>query len=147
MTVGFMGLLTVVLSERVSAPVARRLFWPLVLLGIASVLYWDWTERAGAGDLRPYGLVQFGSLAVVLLSALLYPARQPGAAWLWWGIAFYALAKGLEAADGPVFSLGGVVSGHTLKHLAAGAGSACLLLMFVERRSLAETGDAPSPEG
>jgi len=142
MTVGFMGLLTVVLAERVSLRTARRLFPVLLLAGIASVLFWDWTERAGAGDLRPYALVQFGSLVVVLLSALLYPAREPGGAWLWAGIGFYLAAKLLEAADVPIFSLGEVVSGHTLKHLAAGAGSACLLAMYFERQPRASPHDA-----
>lgn len=135
MTVAFMGLLSVVLAERVSLTAARRLFPALVLLGIASVLYWDWTEQAGSGDLRLYGLVQFGSLLVVLLSVLLYPARAPGGSWLWAAMAFYALAKLLEATDARVYALGQVFSGHTLKHLAAGAGGACLLMMYVVRRS------------
>ncbi len=142
MTVGFMGLLTVVLAERVSMPVARRLFPWLLLLGIASVLYWDWTERAGAGDLRLYGLVQFGSLLMVLLAVLLFPARSPGTGWLWGGMAGYAMAKVLEAADARIFSLGEVVSGHSLKHLAAGAGAACLLAMYLARTSPSSTEDA-----
>jgi len=40
MTVGFMGLLTAVLSERVSSRVARTLFVPLLVFGAASVAYW-----------------------------------------------------------------------------------------------------------
>ena len=64
MTIGFMGLLSVVLAERVSESAARRLFPWLILLGMARVLYRDWTEQAGAGDLRLYGLVQFGRSAL-----------------------------------------------------------------------------------
>ncbi len=46
----------------------------------------------------------------------------------WWGVLLgYALAKGLELADHAVFDQLGLVSGHTLKHLAA-AGAALWLL-------------------
>ena len=34
-------------------------------------------------------------------------------------LAFYGAAKVLEAADRPIFAFGRIVSGHTLKHLAA----------------------------
>ncbi|HQR29638.1 MAG TPA: ceramidase domain-containing protein, partial [Anaeromyxobacteraceae bacterium] len=52
MTIGFMGLLSALLTERVDARWGRRLLWPLVALGLGSVLYWYFTELAGAGDLR-----------------------------------------------------------------------------------------------
>jgi hypothetical protein len=39
MTVGFIGLLTAVLAERVSSRVARMLFVPLLVFGAASVAY------------------------------------------------------------------------------------------------------------
>ena len=43
MTVGFMGLLTAVLAERVGLPLARWLFAPLLAVGAASVGYWYWS--------------------------------------------------------------------------------------------------------
>ena len=99
----------------------------------ASVGYWYWTELRNAGDLRPYLLVQFGSLLVVVLLLALYPARHPGTRYLVAGLAAYAAAKGLEIADRPIFALGHAVSGHTLKHLAAAAGVACLVAMLRAR--------------
>lgn len=130
MTLGFMGLLTAVIAERVSVPVARRSFTPLVCVVAASVGYWYWTELRGAGDLRPYALVQFGSLAVVVLLLVLYPPRYGGGGYLAAGLATYGAAKILELADGAIFALGGIVSGHTLKHLAAAGGVACLVGML-----------------
>lgn len=133
MTFGFMGLLAALLAERVSLRVGRLLLGPLLLLGVGSVVYWHWSELHGVGDLRPYILVQFGSLVVVLLLLILYPARYPGAGYLFTGLGLYAGAKWLEVADARIFALGHIVSGHTLKHLAAAGGAACLVAMLRTR--------------
>jgi hypothetical protein len=137
MTIGFMGFLTAVLAERVGLSVARWLFTPLLALGAVSVGYWYWSEVQGAGDLRLYLLVQFGSLLVVVLLLILYPARYGGGRYLVAGLAAYVAAKGFELADGPVFALGRIVSGHTLKHLVAAGGVACLVGMLRARAALA----------
>lgn len=133
MAVGFMGLLTALLAERVSLTAGKWLFLPLLAAGAASVGYWYWSEIQNAGDLRPYLLVQFGSLLVVVLLLWLYPARYSGTGYLAAGLAAYAAAKGLEIADRSIFALGHVVSGHTLKHLVAAGGVACLAWMLRAR--------------
>jgi hypothetical protein len=50
---------------------------------------------------------------------------------------WYVLAKVLESMDGEILALGHVVSGHSLKHVAAAAAGfvACRMLL---RRTLAE---------
>jgi hypothetical protein len=136
MAVGFMGLLTAVFAERVNRSVARALFVPLLVIGGGSVAYWYWSELRGAGDLRPYLLVQFGSLAVVVVLLVLYAARYRGGGYLIVGLLAYAAAKVFELADGAVFALGRIVSGHTLKHLVAAAGVACLVVMLRVRWQL-----------
>jgi hypothetical protein len=133
MAIGFMGLLSAMIGERVGRRPAQVLVGPLVLAGLASVCYWQQTEQLGRGDLRPYLLVQFGSLAVMLLLLLLYPARWSHSRYLWAGFAAYAAAKFLERADHHVFAIGHVISGHTLKHLAAAAGLACIVRMLQVR--------------
>jgi hypothetical protein len=135
MTLGFMGLLTAVVAERLGPRLARRIFAPLLMLGAISVAYWYWTELHHRGDLRLYIVVQFGSLLLVLQMMILYPARYPGQGYLFAGIAAYAAAKWLEAADQRIFALGHVVSGHTLKHLAAAAAVACVAAMFRSRHA------------
>ena len=134
MTVGFMALLTALLAERVSRRLARTVFVPLLVAGALSVVYWYWSELQQAGDLRPYLVVQFGSLAMVGLILALYRAPGPGTAYLVAGLAAYAAAKGLELADGVIFTASGqTVSGHTLKHLVAAAGVGCLVVMLRTR--------------
>lgn len=134
MTIGFMGLLTAVVAERVSLRLARVLFVPLLVLGAFSVGYWAWSESQGTGDLRLYGLVQYGSLMAVILLLVRYRSPYPGGEYLVAGLAGYAAAKVLELADGWIFALGHVVSGHTLKHLAAAAGVACMVTMLRARQ-------------
>lgn len=146
MSVAFTALLTAVLAERVGVGLGRRLLAPLLIAGIASVLYWYWTEMQGAGDLRPYVLVQFGSLSVIVLVLVLYPPRYQGTEYLIAGLTAYAAAKGFEVADRGIFELGGVMSGHTLKHLTAAAGVACLVSMLRMRARLAAAPGAPEAE-
>lgn len=130
MAVGFMGLLTATLAARVSTTAARALLVPLLAIGCGSVLYWHWTELHGAGDLRPYVLVQFGSLIVIVLLLVLAPRRSRGTAWLVAGLAAYVAAKGFESADLAIFHVLRVVSGHTLKHVSAALGVGCVMVML-----------------
>jgi len=125
MAIGFMALLTAVIAERIGVEIARPLFVPLILLGALSVFYWYWTD-----DLRAYIAVQFGSLLMILLVMTLYPARYSGAAYLVAGLVAYSAAKWFEIADARIFEIGHVVSGHTLKHLFAAGGIACVAVML-----------------
>ncbi|MEW5981939.1 MAG: alkaline phytoceramidase [Acidobacteriota bacterium] len=140
MSIGFGGLLTALLAERVGVVIARRLFVPLLAAGAASVVYWHWSELRNAGDLRPYLVVQFGSLLLAVLLLVFYPARYPGTAYFVGGLVAYAVAKGFEVADGELFALGQIVSGHTLKHLTAAGGVACLVAMLRMRSRRTEHG-------
>ncbi len=75
-----------------------------------------------AGNLLPWIVVQFGGVLWLLLAA--FAPRLPGALPVRWGwvVAGYAVAKLLEMRDAEVYALSGeLVSGHTLKHLAAAA--------------------------
>lgn len=137
MAVSFMAMLAALASERLGAAVGRRLLWPLVLAGAASVLWWYGTELRGAGDLRPYLLVQVGALAAIPLLVALVPAADgSGRAWLG-ALALYAVAKVLELGDARVLEALGV-SGHTLKHVLAAAAIAWLVRML-HRRPLPAT--------
>ena len=136
MTVAFMGLLASVIGERVSRRAGQRLLWPLLIAGVGSTLYWHLGELRGMGDLRPYGLVQFGSMVLVPLILVLFPARYTGTAYLWISLGWYALAKVFEYFDHGLLALTGV-SGHTWKHLASAASAYWILRMLARRRPLA----------
>ena len=127
---GFMALVSAVIAERISVVAGLRSLLPLLLVGAASVLYWRVTELHGSGDLRFYGIVQFGSLLTILmLLGLLAPRYTRGMDFVA-ALGFYVLAKILETLDPQLFSLGRLVSGHTLKHLAAALSAYWILRML-----------------
>jgi hypothetical protein len=135
MALAFMGLFDAVLGERVGVAAGRWLLLPLLAVGVGSVLYWHWTEQQGRGDLRPYFLVQFYPGLAIPLLVLLFPPRYTRAGGLFVALGWYVLAKVFEhLLDARLFSLGHVVSGHTLKHLAAACGAWELLRMVRARR-------------
>jgi Ceramidase len=135
MAIGFAALLTAVIAERMSVRAARLLCLPFVVLSAASVLHWYWTEIHGAGDLRIYALAQFGSLLAVVLILLLYREPRGSTPYLAAAVVAYAGAKLFELGDRQIFTALHVVSGHTLKHLAAAAAVGCLAAMPRFRRS------------
>jgi hypothetical protein len=143
MAVGFMGLLAAVLGERIAPSLSSsRMLIPLPGVGIGSVLYWRWTDLAGRDDLRWYLIVQFGSLVLVLALCFL-PSRYTHGNDLFAVVGLYALAKVFEALDRPIFALsGGLVSGHTLKHLVAALACYLVLRMLMLRRPVAADSSA-----
>jgi len=133
MTIAFMSLIATQLCERISVRSGISAFGPMLVVGAASVFYWRATERAGEGNVIPYGILQGYSVVILLLIALLLPSRYTRARDLYWVFAWYVIAKLLEALDRPIFLLGNLVSGHTLKHLAAGAAGMVVCWMLLRR--------------
>lgn len=121
--IGFMGLYAAVIGERVDTDWGLKLLPWLVALGVGTVLYWHYTEQVGVGDLRPYAVVQFFPLITIPIMLKWFPGQYQHAHYLWKLIIWYAIAKVLEHFDAGVYAMtGDLVSGHTLKHLAAAVG-------------------------
>lgn len=118
MALGFGAVLGIMVSERIDVGLGRLLWFPLLLAGGGSLLFW----RLG-GDLRFYGLLQGWAIVLVPLILLLFPPRYSGTHHWFIVLGMYAVAKVFEVADAPVYRLGGFLSGHTLKHLFAGLAS------------------------
>jgi hypothetical protein len=109
MTLAFMSFLGLNIGEGLGLQWRRRLLAPLVICGIASVLWWRAMD-----DLRPYVLVQFGAmLALVPAACFSKRTRKP-----WPVLALYVLVKFAEHYDRAIYSAL-PVSGHTVKHLLA----------------------------
>ncbi len=147
MTIAFSGLFTIVIGEYLSARVARHILFPLLLAGIASVFYWDITEARGAGDLRPYVVVQF--LPIILTCAILVMYRRASdlTRFIWLMIATYVIAKLLEFLDAGIYGVYGLISGHSLKHVAASLGPLALFFALRGRRDAPREDDADENAG
>jgi len=132
MTVAFMSLLAAQVVDRFSVKAGLTLLLPMLLVGATSVLYWRATERAGAGNVMPYAVLQAYAVVMLLLIALLQPSRYTRGNDLYWVFAGYVIAKGFELLDKQLLELGHLVSGHTLKHLAAAVAGfvVCRMLML-----------------
>ena len=121
MTLGFAGLVAAAVAERVDLKLGLRSLWPLLLLGVITVIYWYATERMGTGNLVPYAAYQTWSIVVIVLLLFAWPAkRYTRGGLLAWAAAWYGLAKVFETFDLQVYRLlGSTLSGHTIKHVLA----------------------------
>lgn len=135
MAITFMSLVAAIIADRIHLRLGLWLLPVLLCVGIGSVVQWNFSEARGQGDLRFYAAVQAYSGAVLMLAFLL-PGRYTRDSDLWLVLGFYVLAKVLESLDGQIFSALHVVSGHTLKHLAAAGSGYCVLRMIQKRRVL-----------
>jgi Ceramidase len=131
MTLCFMAILAAALEERVNATSGGVLLWPLLALGLLSLLLWRSTD-----DLRLYVWVQFFPCLALPLLFLMFPPKYTGQSYWIFAAALYALAKLLEFYDGVIYSVGSILSGHTLKHLAAAAACFAVLRYFQTRRPI-----------
>jgi predicted membrane channel-forming protein YqfA (hemolysin III family) len=117
----FPTVFAVVIGDRVSVAAGRALLAPLALGAVASVVWWHMTD-----DLRPYAVAQFLPMLLIPLILALLPGRRPAAP-LVAGVAVYAVGKLAEVTDRGILGLGGVLSGHTLKHVLAAAAAALIM--------------------
>lgn len=135
MTIAFMSLVAAQIVDRISVKAGLALLVPMLIVGVASVVYWRATEQAGAGNVLPYGILQGYSAVILLVIAWLHPSRYTRGSDIYWVFAAYVLAKLVEWLDREILALGHLVSGHTLKHLAAAAAGLVICRMLVLRTS------------
>ena len=76
MTIVFMSLLCATISELVDRKLRLCLWGPLLFWGVFSVLFWNYGELSGHGDLRLYCLVQFYPMLFIRLSSSYFMIRR-----------------------------------------------------------------------
>lgn len=142
MTVAFMGLFAAIIGERIGVRVGLGLLGPLIALGFLSVLGWYLSELRGAGDMRLYYFVQFYPILAIPFLMIAFPARYTRSSDIFAALGWYLLAKVLETEtlDRGIYERGQIVSGHTLKHLAAAIGAYWIFRMVRLRRPTENNG-------
>ena len=139
MSVAFMAFAAAIIADRIHARAGNTwLLVVLIILGLLSLLYWQYTEQHGRGDLRFYAFVQFYPVILLPVVLWLFPDyRYVPSRYIAWVFAWYGLSKVLEHFDARVFELLGYsISGHTLKHLAAAISAFVVLRMLSSRLPL-----------
>lgn len=129
MSMGFMALYIVLLSEHVSLKFEKLLYFAL-FIGVLSVMVWVVTT-----DLRFYFWVQFSSFITIPLILGLFPSRYSKKSWYFLALVLYGLAKWAEVKDREIFiGTNELISGHSLKHILAAMGLATLWWMVKTRK-------------
>lgn len=119
MSIAFMALFTIVFAEHLMPKRGGLLLLPLLLIGVWSVIYWYKTEQLQVGDLRPYLLVQFLPLILILLMLVLFKTPGHNRVFLWMILLLYTASKFAEHFDQALFDMTGLLSGHSIKHILA----------------------------
>ena len=134
MTIAMAGIVSLLLVNRLRTP-SSFILPLLTLAGMGSVVYWRWTEQMGRGDLRWYFLYQALAFVVGVALLLRSPVRLEATRALVIALLANIAAKIFELLDKPFYAAGGVVSGHTLKHLSASLGFIPLLAWLALSKS------------
>jgi hypothetical protein len=113
-----MSFFSLIIYDRVDKVKGFVLFFLLNLLGIATVLYWIYTEQKGVGDLRWYAMVQFFPVLAIPLILCLYTSSFKHEREIIPIFVFFGIAKLAESYDAQTQAwLADVISGHTIKHV------------------------------
>lgn len=137
MCLAFASLLGLAAVDRISVRAGLALALLVAVAAPAAALV-----AVASGSMTPWVVLQAGGLLVLLGLAALRPQPQALGIPLLAVLGLYSLARALEIADASVFAwTQGLVSGHTLKHLAA-ALAAWPVIHALQRASV----HAPTPE-
>ncbi len=129
MSIGFMALFVITLTDYVNNKLEKWLLIPMCLVGITSVIYWHITD-----DLRIYAWVQFVSMALLLIIISVYKPSHLQTKYLIYAFILYTFSKLAEHFDQQIYELiGQIVSGHTLKHLLAATATFFFYILLKRR--------------
>lgn len=109
----------------------------LAAFAVASVVWWYVGQQRGAGDLRPYLMLQIAPLVLIPLWQTIYGANRADRLCFSVALALYVLAKIAEIHDHEIHALLGGITGHTIKHLLASAAAWVLVARLVSATSRA----------
>lgn len=136
-TIAIMGLFCAIIGERVSLRAAFILILPLLIVGVATVFYWYYTDKMGYNDIGPYTLVQIYPALAIALILLMFRSPYTNTFYLWLSLLSYFFARLFELFDRQIYIFTDqLVSGHTLKHLFAALACYFVYVYLARRRLL-----------
>lgn len=130
MTIVFMTLFSIIISEFVSERLGRLFLIPSILIGLSSIVYWVFGSDH---DLRLYVLVQFYPLIAIAIILIFFKSKYNKSNRYLILLLTYLFAKIFESFDHEIHEFLGVISGHSLKHIIAAIGLYVLLDSYKKR--------------
>lgn len=127
MTMVFMILISILVSDFFNNKIGRILFLPLLIFGVCSIIWWLIFD-----DLRFYVFVQFYPIVVMLIILLFFKSQYVSISGYWLLLGAYAFAKVFEYFDYEIYDVIGF-SGHALKHIISALGVYLLFRHFQSR--------------
>ncbi len=131
MTIAFMSLFSIIISEFIDLKIGLKLLFPALLIGLLSVGYW-----IVFNDLKIYILVQFYPVLTILFILIFFNSRYNLTIGYWILLIAYIIAKIFEHFDYQTQSVLKILSGHTLKHIVISIGILSLLYTYVKRKKI-----------
>ena len=131
MTIVFASLTSLVISDRWSVEIAKKVHWPLVAIGISSILLWHFT-----GDLRPYMFFKHEPIIFIVVLLVFTTGAYDRSKDYFIALGLFLAATISELADKQVLEILNIMSGHTIKHLLAGLACWYLFKMIQNRQIL-----------
>ncbi|MBL78911.1 MAG: alkaline phytoceramidase [Nitrosomonadaceae bacterium] len=132
--IGIVTFLSITLMERISINFGLILLPILTIFGIGSVIYWYCGEQYGLGNLNYYIVIQFYSILAIAILGKYFSSIYTRSNDVYIVVILYAIAKLVEILDYEIYSLGQVISGHTVKHLIIGLAIFWITYSLYKRR-------------
>ena len=131
MSISFMAILAMAVEERLDCEGRGR-------SAVAVDCHWRVQPFAVALDRRSAAVWLGAVLSLHRLAGafFLFPPKYSGTSYWIIAAALYALAKIFEFYDSAIYSVGSILSGHTLKHIAAAAACFAILRYFQKRQPI-----------
>lgn len=134
MTISFMSLFSIIISEFIDLKIGLNLLFPALLIGLLSVVYW-----IVFNDLKIYILVQFFPILAIIVMLIFFKSKYNLTIGYWLLLLAYIVAKLFEHFDCQTQSTLKILSGHTLKHLIISIGIISLVYSYTKRKKNANT--------
>jgi hypothetical protein len=115
MTIAFSAVIALLIGDRLDKKIGRWVGVALIPVGALTVIGWNQNWFS----LKPYILLQFGSIIFVLLTAVLSKSGRVTNQMVSYCGGFYVAAKVFEVFDRQIFEVLGFISGHSIKHILA----------------------------
>lgn len=134
MTIVFITFLAQVYDWYLNKKIASVIWVLGLFIVFLSVWYWKLSEAKNMGDLRLYAIVQFLPILLILIIVSLNYKRQKQFTLNISLIGFcYFTAKLFEQYDVYIFNILKLISGHTLKHIAASFSAYFMIKLYTKK--------------